>query len=71
MRAVRRGPEWRVTAPQGNCNMPAGSEGMIEWMLARDHFARQELAAQFSAVNEQTILDILQSLSSIGVLEAL
>ena len=44
---------------------------MIEWMLARDHFARQELAAEFSAVNEQTILDILQSLSSIGVLEAL
>ena len=71
VRAVRRGPDWRVTAPQGNCNMPAGTEGMIEWMLARDHFARQELAAEFSAVNEQTILDILQSLSSIGVLEAL
>jgi len=71
VRAVRRGSEWRVTAPQGNCNMPEGTEGMIEWMLARDYFAHQELAAEFSGVDEQTILDILQSLSSVGVLEAL
>jgi len=40
-------------------------------MLARDHFERRELAAQFSGVNEQIILDILQTLSSVGVLEAL
>ncbi len=71
VRVVRRGSEWRVTAPDGNCNMPAGAEGMLEWMLARDHFERRELAAQFSGVNEQTIVDILQTLASVGVLEAL
>lgn len=71
VRVVRRGSEWRVTAPEGNCNMPDGAEGMIEWMLVRDHFERQELAAEFGNMNEQAILDILQSLSSVGVLEAL
>ena len=71
VRVVRRGSESRVTAPQGNCNLPEGGEGMTEWMLARDHFERRELAAQFPDVNEQTILDILQALSSVGVLEAL
>jgi ribosomal protein L16 Arg81 hydroxylase len=71
VRVVRRGSEWRVTAPAGNCNMPEGAEGMLEWMLARDHFERGELAAQFSDMNEQAILDILQTLSSVGVLEAL
>jgi ribosomal protein L16 Arg81 hydroxylase len=71
VRVVRRGSEWRITAPDGNCNMPAGADGVVEWMLARDHFERRELAAQFSDVNEQTILDILQTLSSVGVLEAL
>ena len=71
VRVVRRGPEWRVTAPEGHCTMPAGADGMVEWMLARDHFARRELAEKFPDVNEQAILDILQTLSSVGILEAL
>jgi ribosomal protein L16 Arg81 hydroxylase len=71
VKVVRRGSEWRVTAPSGNCNMPEGAEGVLEWMLARDHFERQDLAAAFENMSEQAILDTLQSLSSIGVLEAL
>jgi len=71
VRVVRRGSEWRVTAPEGNCNIPAGAEGLLNWILARDHFERGELAAEFSDMDEQAILDILQTLSSVGVLEVL
>lgn len=71
VRIVRQGSEWRVNAPEGNCNMPEGAEGILKWILARYHFERQDLAKEFSDMNEQAILDILQALSSVGVLEAL
>ena len=51
--------------------MPEGAEDILKWILARDHFKRQDLAEEFSDMNEQAILDILQALSSVGVLEAL
>lgn len=71
VRVVRRGKEKQVAAPDGTGTLPEGADGMLEWMLERDHFERGELAASFSEVGDQTVREVLQTLSSVRVLEPL
>ena len=71
VRVVRRGSDWRVTTPQGSANLPGDGSGMVEWMLERDHFARDDLANAFPEAGEQVIIEISQSLISVGFLEPL
>ena len=71
VKVVRRGSDWGVTTPQGNAKLPSEASGMVEWMLEHDHFARSDLASAFPDVGEQTITEILQALTSVGLLESL
>ncbi len=71
VRVVRRGSDWRVTTPQGSANLPGDGSGMVDWMLERDHFARDDLAKAFPEAGEQVIIEISQSLISVGFLEPL
>lgn len=71
VKIVRRGSDWRVTTPEGNSNLPGDASGMVEWMLEQDHFSRRDLISAFPESNEQTITEILQTLTSVGVLEPL
>lgn len=71
VKVVRRGADFQVSAPGGKGTLPEGGEAAVNWMLGRDHFRQSDLAEAIPQVDEQTRLDMLQTLASVGVLEAL
>lgn len=71
VKTVRRGKDWQVVAPGGKGTLPNGGDTVLNWVLARDHFNRDDLASAVAEVDEQRLLEIIQALSAVGVLEAL
>jgi len=71
VKVVRRGSDFQVAAPGGKGTLPEGGDAVMSWVLERDHFRKGELARAMPDLREQQQLDILQTLASVGVLEAL
>lgn len=71
VKVVRRGSDFQVAAPGGKGALPEGGDAVIGWVLRRDHFRQGELAEAMPEMREQEQLAILQTLASVGVLEAI
>lgn len=71
VKVVRRGQDFQVAAPGGKGTLPDGGDAVLDWVLRRDHFRQGELADAVPEIREQQRLSILQTLTSVGVLETL
>ncbi|MEC9369450.1 MAG: cupin domain-containing protein [Pseudomonadota bacterium] len=71
VKLVRRGSEWQLAAPGGKGALPEGGDAIAKWVLERDHFSRADVAEAFPALQEQALLEVVQSLSAVEAVEAL
>lgn len=71
VKTVRRGKDWQVVAPGGKGTLPEGGDAALSWVLERDHFNRDDLAAAVPDIDDQRRLEVVQALAAVGVLEAL
>lgn len=71
VKLVRRGSEWQLAAPCGKGALPDGGGEVAKWVLERDHFSRADVAEAFPAMEEQELLQIVQSLAAVEAVEAL
>ncbi|MGD9830332.1 MAG: cupin domain-containing protein [Hyphomicrobiaceae bacterium] len=71
VRLVRRGQDWQIVSARGKGACEARDEAAVRWVLERDHFDLASLTRAFEGDGEQRMLAILETLASIGVVEAL
>jgi len=71
VKLARRGAGWQVSTAGSKGNLPDIGEAVVNWMLERDHFHVSDLAGAIPEIDEQKRLEILQTLGSVGVIEAL
>lgn len=71
VKMTRRGAGWQIATPGHKGALPEGGEAIVAWLLQRDHFHSSDLAEATPEIDEQKRLEILQTLGSAGVIEAL
>ena len=67
----RENGAFALAGKKGRVSIPAGTEGPVEWVIARSDFAAAELAAAFPERSQAEQETLLRDLAGMKVIEAL
>lgn len=70
LKVVRRGGGWGLKGEAAAVAIPKGVEGLVAWVIERDRFTRDEMAAAFPETPEADRVRMLSDLADMKVIEA-